>query len=219
MNARIEEWRRWCHEDIRPDVYQLHLHRFIAAELTAMTESRGLPASYFFTFATQTYATSQAVMVRRQADKSRGVHSLAKLLGQMAEHPTEITRDFYVSEWGKDDARRANTTFDELAGVGVDHIPRASTRKTLTELVEGAAAVTAYVNEHVAHKHPEPTAEIPTFTELNATIDVIGEMYQRCNRLLYPGNEYGSLVPEIVDHDWKAVFREPWIVEEDGTNG
>src|SRR5664279_2999656 len=141
MNSRIEKWRNWCDERVKPDVYTMHLYRYVMAGVTEITKARELPPSYFFNYLGETYATVQMIAVRRQADKHPRGASLAKLLAEIAEHPSEITREFYVAEWGEDDAPRANKAFDVFAGVEGTHVAADAVRTDLEALVEKAAVV------------------------------------------------------------------------------
>jgi len=189
----------------------MHLHRHIADELTKITTAATLPPSYIFNFIEETYATSQMVIVRRQADLHPRAASLGKLASEIAANPTTITRDFYVSEWGEDDAAAANTAFDRLSGAGGEYVDGNAVQSDLEEMRETVSAVTKYVNQEVAHRDARAKARIPTFPDLNGAIDAIGSLYKGCYRRLFPGQEYGDLVPVIADHNWKAVFTVPWI--------
>jgi hypothetical protein len=61
----------------------------------------------------------------------------------------------------------------------------------------------ALVFAHVA-KMP-----LPAFEDLNVAIDSIGRLFVKCVNAL-TANTRTTLVPEF-QHDWLAVFREPWI--------
>lgn len=45
--------------------------------------------------------------------------------------------------------------------------------------------------------------------DLNTAIDSIGEMFSKYHGIL-TASVHATLVP-VLDHDWKAVFRQPWI--------
>ena len=76
-------------------VYTIHLHRHIYQEMATITEAAELPASYYFGFGSQTYATSQAVAIRRLADCDPRVISLGRLITEIAEDPRRFTRELY----------------------------------------------------------------------------------------------------------------------------
>jgi hypothetical protein len=67
-----------------------------------------------------------------------------------------------------------------------------------------------YVNEHVAHDMAEPTlAEMPTYADLHAAIDSVGEIFKKYAVTL-TGGWWATLEPAI-QGDWKAIFRVPWL--------
>jgi hypothetical protein len=72
-----------------------------------------------------------------------------------------------------------------------------------------AANVKAYVDEHIAHSDKRPRTPLPTFAELDAALDLIGELMSKYCLLLTAAG-LPDVVPTI-QNDWEAVFRQPWI--------
>jgi hypothetical protein len=211
VNVQLAKWREWSERRIRPEIYEIYLHRHISTELTAITKAKELPASYFFTYLAETYATSQMIAVRRQADRHRKVASLAKLMAEIAQAPQTITRDFYVREWGDDLPGHASGAFDSYAAAGDKNADPNRIRQELALLDETVSRVKRYVDQSVAHSDSNAKAMVPTFNDLNAAIDLLGKFYNRYHGLLFPGSSYATLVPVITSHDWKAALRVPWI--------
>ena len=60
-----------------------------------------------------------------------------------------------------------------------------------------------------SHTDEKPLKTLPTFEDLNTAIDGIGELFNKYT-LLLTQSTWGTLVP-VVQFDWQAVFREPWI--------
>ncbi len=210
MDSRIETWRDWITSRIRPHVYEMHLHRFVFDEIGKIMECAELPASYIFEYLPSTYGTSQSMAVRKQADKDQRTASLVNLLTEIAAAPDALTWEFFLGEWGDDLPELVRKSFERFAEPGCGQIAASRVLNDITQLETTAEIVKRYVDQYVAHDDAKPTAKIATFDEVNAGIDVIGRLYARYYSLLYPGESYGSLVP-IIDHDWKAVFRVPWI--------
>jgi len=208
VDSRIEKWLGWLEGTIRADVYAMYLNRCVFRELGAMTRARELPSSYFFDYLGQTYATTQLVAVRRQAETSSRVCTLGRLLREIAQNPEQISRDFYVGLW-EDERDRGSKAFDAFAGRDVEHLPPAVVSTDLDELAGTAASVKAYVDEYVAHSDARGKAAVPQFADLDAAIDSIGELFKKYHGLL-TASVHTTLVP-VLDHDWKAVFRQPWI--------
>jgi hypothetical protein len=76
-------------------------------------------------------------------------------------------------------------------------------------LTAGAVKVKDYVDEHLAHSDAGPRADLPTFNDLDAAIDRIGDLFKKYVNLL-TASSYYSLVP-VIQHDWEAIFRQPSI--------
>jgi hypothetical protein len=72
--------------------------------------------------------------------------------------------------------------------------------------------VRKYVDRHLAHHDRDPLSELPTFAELNAAVDGLGDLFQRYAALL-TNSHWVTLVP-VVQYNWLAVFLEPWIKHE-----
>jgi AbiU2 len=188
----------------------MQLHRHVFREVAAITQARDLPVSYFFDYLGETYATSQLIAVRRQADTSSRVCTLGRLLTEIADDPERISREFYVGLWDADGPGGGSAFDSTFAGEVGSHIDPALVRRDLGALSETAERVTGYVDEYVAHKDARAKAGVPAFEDLNAAIDSIGKLYDKYNNALTGGSSHGSLIP-ILDPGWKAVFRQPWI--------
>jgi hypothetical protein len=95
---RIAKWTRWIEgRTIRDDVLNMHLQRDAWREVSKIIQDHGhLPDSYWWEFMLDTYMTTQAVAIRRQADICKDVASLAKLLQQLRGDPKRVTRDFWI---------------------------------------------------------------------------------------------------------------------------
>jgi hypothetical protein len=220
VDDEVAKWRGWIDGPISIDVLAMHRKRMIwreVREILGANPAVGQTPSAFWDFYESNYATSQAIAVRRQADRPRRgppVRSLAVLIGEMRDSAERLTRDYYVGLLGDqlDDDRmveRAHHGFDMLAGPG-DHLDPEISKADLASLRSDAARVGRYVNEHLAHDAAEPTEpELPTLADLHAAINSVGEMFKKYAVTL-TGGIWLSLEPAI-QYDWKAIFRAPWI--------
>lgn len=66
-----------------------------------------------------------------------------------------------------------------------------------------------FVDQHVAHDQAEPTAGVPTFAQLHAAIDSVGEIFKRYAVAL-TASMYIAVEP-VMQTDWKAIFRTAWL--------
>lgn len=217
-DSRIAKWQRWLDDRIRPDLVTVHAYRDTFTELVRIAaENEQLPDSYFWDFLRGTYAASQAVAVRRQADVDPRTITLGRLLAEIASDAARLTRKFWVGMWepgpppiGLTVAEKAFT--EQWAGNVGAHLDPAIPKADLADLRSKTDAVTRYVDQHVAHSDAKPRSPIPTFADLDAAVDLLGHLFQKYGNLL-TASIYPTLVPVHQD-DWLAVFRQPWVRSE-----
>jgi AbiU2 len=213
-DSLVEKWQRWCTGKIQQEVVTMHLHRYAWREVGQIIEKHGaLPDSYYWEYMRDTYAVTQAVAVRRQADTDPRADSLGRLILEIRADAPRITRDFWVGLWTVDDEFtefEANRGFDALAGAGEVRLDPAGPAADLEALAQGASSVKVYVDRFLAHSdsRAQPSM-LPTLNDIHDAIDVIGELFKKYNNLL-TASSFVFLEPAI-QHDWLAVFRQPWI--------
>jgi hypothetical protein len=71
--------------------------------------------------------------------------------------------------------------------------------------------VVKHVDQYVAHTEGKPKAELATFEELNAAIEMVGDLFRKYF-LLLTGDSYTKLAP-TPQHNWEAIFEVPWILK------
>lgn len=211
-DSKVDKWCRWL-DAIDQEVTTIWLNRTVWQGLNEIVRQNGrLPASHFLEFLAQTYVTSQAAAIRRQAeaDLSRVV-SLGGLLTEIAEEPQLLSRALYVWRRPPGEQWLGHRTFDEeFAHPGDDHIDPSRVCADKTRLEGAAAPIKRYVDHHIAHyDRKRKLEEIPTFPDLDAAIDTLGLLLQRY-LLLLKGLDRDQVAPAIA-YDWTAPFRVPWI--------
>jgi hypothetical protein len=162
------------------------------------------------------------------------VSSLAKLIEQIRDRPSQITREFWIGRWSDPSdpylMMEADRGWNEqYAGAVGDHLDRAIPEVDLETLVSASRKVKEFVDEHIAHSgaglrkatpsHPAAAESVPpdvtlTAREVHEVIDVIGDLFRKYYNLL-TASSFVFLEPAI-QHDWLAVFREPWITPGGG---
>lgn len=219
-DQRIEKWTRWCDGTIKNNVLTMHLHRDAWREVSKIIEDHGeLPDSYWWEFMLDTYVVTQAVAVRRQADTHPDVASLGKLIQEIRDDASLIRREFWIGLWGSDEDWKWQAErgwAEQYAGSVGDHLDPAIPAADFDALTDAAASVKAYVDQHVAHADSSAVSAEVTLAikDVHDAIDVIGDLFKRYYNLL-TASSYAILVPAI-QHDWKAVFRVPWIRPKGG---
>jgi AbiU2 len=216
-DERIEKWTRWIDGTIKNNVLTMHLHRETWRTLErTVAGNEALPESYWWEFLHDTYAASQAMAVRRQADTHRDVASLGKLIQEIRDDPTRISREFWVGLWDTADPvelQTADAQWQSAFGASL-HVDPEIAASDFALLVATASGVKAYVDEQVAHADASAASASITLTlkDVHDAIDVIGELFRKYYTLL-TASSMATLVP-IIEHDWTAVFRVPWTKPE-----
>lgn len=216
-DQRIAKWRRWIDGQMKAEILSMHLQRDTWQQVQRIIADNGsLPDSYWWEFMRDTYAITQAVAVRRQVDTHRDVASLGKLIEEVRDDPSHITREFWIGLWGEpsNEGERLyrdhgwTTQFGRDVG---DHLDPAIPTADLDDLRDASAKVTRYVDKHLAHsdRTPVPASDLPTVDDVHDAIDKIGDLYNRYYNLL-TASFWAFLVPAMQD-DWQAVFRVPWL--------
>jgi hypothetical protein len=209
-DLRNAKWQRWITGTINNNVLTMYIQRDAWREVSKMLEANGqLPDSYWWEFMRDTYATTQAVAVRRQADTHRDAASLGKLIKEIRDDPGKITRGLWDEPpFGFEHVIAQNGWAEQYGGEVGDHLDPAIPTADFETLRTAAANVKAYVDEHVAHADPAAASVTLTLGQVHGAVEVIGDLFKRYYNLLTAGS-YVELVPAI-QHDWKAVFRVPW---------
>ena len=213
-DSKIDKWLGWFDDPIFPEVSAMYLHRHAFQTVRDMVESNGkLPGSYFFEYIEDTYGVTQSVAVRRQAECTKRVKSLGRLIREVEQDAHRLTREFWIGLWSNDDAVRFGIAEHgwqtQYAGDVGDHLDPAIPAGDLSQLTSGAEKVADYVDQYLAHRDARPSAGLPSFADLDAAIELIGGLYAKYGNLL-TASIYPILVPTI-QHDWLAVFRQPWM--------
>jgi hypothetical protein len=210
-DSRIEKWQRWLEQPIESEILSLHHHRHIYRQVTQIAnENPDLPPSLFLDFLSDAYATAQAVGVRRTCEVNPRVSSLGQLLSEISNDADRLTREFWVGLFSADLKDLGERGWrSQYAGKTGDHLDPSIPARDLEALLAGAAAVSSYVDRYLAHSDPQGLDELPTYSDLDRAVDLIGEMFKKYSNLL-TASSWAYLEP-TPQEDWLAVFRLPWI--------
>lgn len=212
--ARLDKWWRWLWHHIAPEIQALHLQRLVWQESQQLIRgNEALPGSYWWEYLGDTYAVTQAVALRRQLERKKGVISVARLVVEMANDASSVSRDYFLSLFGNDENKIAwakRFWADNYAGEVGDHLDPTIPAADLEQLDVTAGDIKAFVDKHLAHRDASPLSpeRLPKFADLDPAIDMMGLVYRRYFGLI-TGLPKPTLVPRV-DHDWKAVFYQPW---------
>lgn len=236
MSEPRERWRAWIDGKIRLNILEMHLQRDSYATVSRiLSANTSLPNSYWWEFMVDTYITTEAMAVRRQADNDKRVASLARIMLEAKTQPHLITREHWIGQWRDDPDDRLWIQHEALrewsaqyAGTTGHYLDPAIPAADYEQLRSATSKVNRFVSEHIAHSQAgihQPDRQQPadvdaaspgtmlTAHEVHEVIDVIGELFKKYYNLL-TASSYAFLVP-VIQHDWLAAFRVPWIPEGD----
>jgi hypothetical protein len=130
VDEHVEKWLGWIEGPIFNDIIGMHHKRQIWRELFDMVEQNPRVAntpSAFWDWIRETYVPTQAIGVRRQADRDDRACSLARLIEEMRDDAPRLTRVYFVGLWEEESRRyEAEKAFDALAGDDAEEKPLGS---------------------------------------------------------------------------------------------
>lgn len=217
--TQVKQWRAWIHGDIYSEVMGMFWRRKMwldVDEMLSANPSVGLTPSAFWSFYHGNYAATQAIAIRRQADKRGDTSSLWRLLHEITRKPELFTRAVHLALLDSTQAgdelliERAHRDWNQWADSAGTRFDGAIARADAQKLERAAQSTKVYVDEHLAHDATAPTVvQSPTFGELHAAIDSIAEIFQRYALIL--NSAWWNLDAVVVQGDWRAIFRKAWL--------
>ncbi len=208
--STYRRWRRWF-DNIKNQIFNTHHRRQVYLEVMAMVDAN--PAlqvpSAFYTWMRTVYVYDTTIAVRRLVDRDRRTVSFVKLMDQIADHPEVVTRGRFVARYPRLLRDAGHRDFERFASPTAKTIHRRVIRRHQRELLATAERLKRFVDKHVAHNDRRPMRRLPTYAELDDSIDLLGRLAQDYSLLL----EQSALVEvvPVIQYDWKAPFRVPWI--------
>ncbi len=207
-NERWEQWRTWL-QTILEDVQGALINRTIFQEVRAMIDANPKiqKHSSFYEWMANVYADSGVMAVRRQRDTNARSVSLARLLKDVTGYPHVLSRDRFVALYRRELQDVAHREFDREVGQGARHIDRRAVEADLEALRKATVDIERYGTKRIAHLDDAGPTNVPTFGELEATLELLRALLKKYMLLLLAV----SYNDPVWTYDWKAIFREPWI--------
>ena len=137
------------------------------------------------------YYRRALVSIRAMVDPNNDGDSLLVLLTDIATHPGDLA-----------------TTNPEMLLAGTDTIDPDKVLADIERLKTAAAKTKRYVNKRIAHIDRNGTPTVPTAPEIDAAVELIGELLQKYTLLLTGADLRLGI---LVTFDWTSVFTVPWI--------
>ncbi|MFC1511625.1 hypothetical protein ACFL5H_00320 [Candidatus Latescibacterota bacterium] len=125
----------------------------------------------FLNLMVTTYIDPMIIRIRRIADRRHSTISLWKLLEDIKNYPLMFSRSWYLSNFNdRYVQRQANTWFDNLVGVGEDHLQRQIVITKQNNLIKALSVVNNYANTRVAHLSNTEQDNRPTFRDIREAV-------------------------------------------------
>jgi hypothetical protein len=140
------------------------------------------------------YYRRALVSVRAMVDPNPDSDSLLTLLIGIAAHPADL-----------------ETTDPGMQLAGTDSIDPAKVLADIDQLKTAAATTKRYVNKRIAHIDRKGTPTVPTAPEIDAAVELTGELLHKYT-LLLTGADLRLEI--LVAFGWTSVFTVPWIDPE-----
>jgi hypothetical protein len=212
QDEMFSRWQKEWVPKIDESVTRLWYHREVwqhVRDLLTREHKRYDSDGTFLGPFTTMYVDSQAMAVRRLADRDKQVVSFARLLEQMREHPSVLSRERYRCMchekagpgWSDD---FADKDYDGYAAPGRDELDRSLLERDLERLLGDAAQVIGYATKTVAHRDRHAFEGQVTFGELSNVVDDITSLWWDRYHTLLTG--VGRVEPSILG-DPLAPFR------------
>jgi HEPN superfamily AbiU2-like protein len=216
--VRITTSIAWL-DDLKLDVIKLRKYQRIYRELKdiiAANEALHVPSA-FYEYFSDTYVTYISLAIRRLTDDSPDCTSLFRFLKRIKGDPSVVSRQRYKALFTK--TKPTNVLEEHIAGMS-DHAydalvgkakpqPDSSDIQTELDLLrEKTEAIVALADSKIAHSIGEPK-KVPKYRDVDDAIEYVSDVIKRYLALLHATT---NNLDVVFVHDWKKIFRIPWIV-------
>jgi len=214
MNKQLKKWIQWLRV-VHDDVQQLLVKRDIFWKLQEIIKDNpGLhrPNS-FYNYLGDTYVAYICIGIRRQVKVNKKSISFARLLVEIIEAPSALSRQYYrdlykgsvVDDW-------ADQCFDRFSGSGKAYISGDMVTEDLQELKRVASRVEDFADKRIAHRDKGEPEVLPKFNDVDSCLDTLDRLYVKYHSIFHAGS-MRSLKPTY-QYDWMEIFLIPWRKRE-----
>ena len=174
------KWDLWLAQ-LQHEVLTLFFYRKLWRMYIDAAVAANVPSSYMFTFQQESYATRQAVAIRRLCTARSGQYSFRNLLTEIRDHP-KLT---------------ANPTNRQEVAADIQSLNTGNLRQVHT-----------YVDKFVAHKQQPAVAVTATHDDIDAAIDQLGEVLLKYLLLV---QKERLMLDTVIAGDVMGPFRMAWL--------
>ena len=229
FSPKLDKWLRWM-EPIHDEILMLVQDEKVFWEVQDIIREnpRIQKPSSFYRYLERSYISHALAGLRRQIKPHKDSISFVGLLKDIAENPAELSLNYYRSRWTADEGRLDETGPALLeAAVGVDliaeefsqyadatgtHVCSQMVKTDFAKLKESAEACEEFGDKRIHHRDKKDPKVVPTHPQLRNCIDLLDKTYVKYHSLFYAEAIATGTMAPTPDYDWKAIFREPWLV-------
>ena len=214
MDQKLAKWNKWL-DTIYKEVVRLVEHqqtfRNVQDIINANPEIQ--KPNKFYRFLEDTYGAFSIMGIRRQIKHDKDSISLVRLLREIKQCPSLLSRDRFVELYPANMQSEASCIFDKrFSGSCMDHVDPAIVQQHLDGLKAHGDTVEAYADKRVAHRDKREPKNIPTFGELNPPIDFLEKLTTKYSLLIKAEDLTNTFVPRFISEvDMEVIFSVPWI--------
>src|SRR5438552_10243564 len=179
MDQRIEKWLRWL-KVVYDDIQKMSINKNIFWEVQKIIRSNKniQKHSSFYRYLGDTYVSYITIGIRRQIKIDRQSISFARLLSEIIETPSVLSRDYFKSLYkGSVAESLADRDFDRFAGNNPDHVCPIMVENDLNALKTTAAKVEEFADKKIAHHDNKQPKTLPRFDDVDECLDFMDKLY------------------------------------------
>jgi hypothetical protein len=215
----LRKWSNWI-DEIEQDVKDLQFVHDLYREVHHIIRGNPSidPSHIFNKWINALYINFEAAGVGRLVDERNDTRSLVRLLHEISPNVYLLSRERYLAaimaQRGMSNAQRnalvnrATWYFDRYLGKQSRGITKEQVQKDIRDLQNGTRKIVRFRHEHLAHLAAGASNELPTVSELQQCMALVGGYVPKYSLLVRRRLGDFSLQLPV---DWKAIFRFAWI--------
>lgn len=222
---KLEKWIKWM-EIIQGELVTLFsdVRVFWEVQNIIRENTRIQKPNYFYSYLARSYISHALVGLRRQIKPQKDSVSFVGLLEEIAQNPDELSFNYYHSIYMRDSRARefvrdvslhnidiVKEEFSKYADPSGKHVCPQMVKTDLSELKKATKACEDFTDRRVAHRDKRDPKIVPTYEELDDCIKLMDKTYVKYHYLFFA--EGMTTLNSEPQYDWKAIFREPWLLD------
>jgi hypothetical protein len=211
MDALYQKLNSWL-DILNQELHELRINQHIFWEVQEIIKNNPKinHGNHFYTFMGSMYASAMSVAIRRQIDPDKRSVSFLRLLEEIRDNPTVVSRTRYKACYGNSPLPEEyqDDCFDRFVGPERDYVDAAVVANEIAELKSKTIGLKKYVNKRVAHYDQAKFKAFPKFQDVDDALDYLESLFKRYMQL-FRAVHYD--VKLYWQYDWKGIFCHAWI--------